>query len=66
VNLTFDGEFFDLIQGNVSALDELQATQQVAISNEIGELSKELTTITQPPTRFKSRSKTDMYKWRKL
>lgn len=66
VNLTFDGEFFDLIQGNVSALDELQATQQVAIANEIVELSKELTSITQPPTKFKSRSKTDMYKWREL
>jgi E3 ubiquitin-protein ligase BAH len=66
VNLTFDGEFFDLIQGNVGALEQLQAEQQVAITNEIVELSKELGTITQPPTRFKSLKKTDMYKWREL
>lgn len=64
VNLTFDAEFFDLLQGNVSILDKLQAGEQDAITNEIMELSKELTTVTKPPTRF--HNKTDMAQWREL
>lgn len=66
INLTFDSEFFDLIQGNVTVLDRLQAEQQTVIATEIVELSKELTSITQPPTRSKFRNKSDMYKWREL
>jgi E3 ubiquitin-protein ligase BAH len=64
VNLTFDAEFFDLLQGNVSNLDRLQAGEQLAITNEIGGLSKELTAIARPPSRFYN--KTDMCQWREL
>lgn len=64
VNLTFDAEFFDLLQGNLSNLDKLQAGEQKAITNDIGGLSQELITIAKPPSRF--HSKTDMCQWREL
>ena len=64
VNLTFDSEFFDLLQGNVTNLDRLQAGEQEGITNEILGLSTALTSITQPPSRF--HNKTDMYRWREL
>ena len=60
--LTFDAKFFELLQGDLTNLDELQAEEQKAMTEQITELSKEITRLTYP-SKF---AKTDMYRWRAL
>ncbi|QSZ31978.1 hypothetical protein DSL72_001547 [Monilinia vaccinii-corymbosi] len=62
VPLTFDAEFFGLLQGDVENLDALQDEEQKALVAEVGDLSKELVKLSEP-SRFK---KTDQYRWREL
>lgn len=62
IPLTFDSEFFAILQGDVSSLDALQAGEQKALSDEIIALSREVTTLTKP-TKL---SKSDLYQWREL
>lgn len=63
VPLTFDAEFFGLIQGDVTNLDALQAEEQKALRGEIISLSKELVALTKPSKHDK---KTDISRWREL
>ncbi|KAM3470219.1 hypothetical protein MY8738_009830 [Beauveria namnaoensis] len=42
VPLVFDAEFFDMLQNDVNELDALQAEEQKQLTNEITELSKEV------------------------
>ncbi|KAM0147413.1 hypothetical protein ACHAQE_010299 [Botrytis cinerea] len=62
VPLTFDAEFFGLLQGDVENLDALQDEERRALVAEVGDLSKELVKLSEP-SRFK---KTDQYRWREL
>ncbi|PSS09205.1 hypothetical protein M430DRAFT_61553 [Amorphotheca resinae ATCC 22711] len=62
IPLTFDAEFFELLQEDVTNLDSLQAGEQRAMADEIVALSNEITLLTKP-SKF---SKTDMYRWREL
>lgn len=60
VPLTFDAEFFGLIQGDLSGLDALHAEEQKAMTEEISALGQEVARLSQPT------SKTDLYRWREL
>jgi E3 ubiquitin-protein ligase BAH len=62
VPLTFDVEFFELLQGDVTNLNMLQAGEQKRMTDEIVALSTEVTNLTKP-SKF---SKTDLYRWREL
>ena len=62
IPLTFDAKFFELLQGDLTNLDELQAEEQKAMTEQITQLSKEITRLTHP-SKF---AKTDMYRWRAL
>jgi E3 ubiquitin-protein ligase BAH len=62
IPLTFDAEFFELLQDDVSHLDAIQAAERKTLTNDILELSKEITALVKP-SRF---NKTDMYVWREL
>jgi E3 ubiquitin-protein ligase BAH len=57
VPLTFDAEFFNLLQGDVVVLDELQVKEQKALLDEISELSNSLTRLTAPSRFTKTDSK---------
>lgn len=60
--LTFDVEFFGLLQGEVSTLDTLQADEQKSMIQEIKTLGAEVSKVAHP---YKS-SKTDLDRWREL
>lgn len=60
--MSFDAKFFELLQGDLTTLDELQAGEHKTMAEQIIELSKEITRLT-APTKF---AKTDMYRWRAL
>ena len=62
VPLTFDTEFFDLLQGDVTNLDMLQAVEKESLSSEISALSKEVTVLSKPSKYGKS----DLYRWREI
>ena len=62
IPLTFDAEFFQLMQGDVKTLDTIQERERNDIIEEIESLSKELVQLTEP-SKFK---KTDMNRWREL
>lgn len=62
VPLSFDAEFFDILQADVTTLDALQVEEQKAMGEEIVALSAEVTKLAQP-SKF---HKTDMYRWREL
>jgi len=62
VPLTFDAEFFGLLQDDVTNLDTLQAGEEKAMTDEIEALSREVTSLAKP-SKF---SKTDMNRWREL
>ena len=46
VPLTFDAEFFDILLNDVSSLDALQTDEQKILTDEIKDLSKEITAVT--------------------
>ncbi|KAE9369434.1 hypothetical protein N431DRAFT_493241 [Stipitochalara longipes BDJ] len=62
IPLTFDAEFFDILLDDVSSLDTLQSDEQKILSDEIKDLSTEITAV----TKRKMFHKTDMYRWREL
>jgi hypothetical protein len=45
VPLNFDAEFFDILQADVTTLDDLQAQEQKAMGEEIVALSREVTKL---------------------
>lgn len=60
--MTFDAEFFGLLQGDVSILDTLQAGEEKAITEDVKKLGRELTRITNPSRNNKS----DLDQWREI
>ncbi|KAK7428653.1 hypothetical protein QQZ08_004747 [Neonectria magnoliae] len=62
VPLVFDGEFFDILQGDVSNLDALQAEEEEKMKDEIVDLGKEVSQVARP-SRF---SKNDLTQWRNI
>jgi len=60
IPLTFDAEFFDILQDDVNALEAVQADVQRNLTEEIEKLSMDIPALTKP-SKF---SKTDMYRWR--
>ncbi|OAA34576.1 RING-14 protein [Beauveria brongniartii RCEF 3172] len=62
VPLVFDAKFFDMLQNEVNELDALQAEEQKQLTNEITELSKEVSAVSRP-SRF---SKSDLARWREI
>lgn len=62
VPLTFDGEFFDLLQNDVVNLDALQEREQQKMLQEVGDIGKEVAVVAKP-SRF---SKNDLARWRDI
>lgn len=62
VPLTFDAEFFDSLQGDVSSLDTLQAYEQKTLHNEIKELGHQISKVARPS----KVNKTDLRRWQEL
>jgi E3 ubiquitin-protein ligase BAH len=62
VPLTFDGEFFDLLQSDVVNLDALQEQEQQKMLREVEALGKEVAVVAKP-SRF---SKNDLERWRDI
>ena len=62
IPLSFGAKFFELLQGDLTTLDALHAGEQKTMTEEITELSKDITRLT-APSKF---AKTDMYRWRAL
>jgi E3 ubiquitin-protein ligase BAH len=62
VPLRFDSEFFGLLQGEVSTLDNIQAGEHISITKDIKILSNDVSKIVNP---YKS-SKTDLARWREI
>ena len=62
IPLTFDTEFFQLMQGDVKTLDTIQERERTDLVEEIENLSKELVQLAEP-SKYK---KTDMNRWREL
>lgn len=62
IPLTFDTEFFQLIQGDVKTLDTIQERERNDLIQEIENLSKQLVQLSEP-SKYK---KTDMNRWREL
>lgn len=60
VPLTFDGEFFDTLQADVSSLDALQDEEEVFLTKDIVLLGEEMTQLTKPHKFHKS----DLSRWR--
>ncbi|KAF4976096.1 hypothetical protein FZEAL_7206 [Fusarium zealandicum] len=60
--LVFDGEFFDMLQSDVTHLDALQAEEEKNLTSEIVALGKEVEAVAKPK-RF---SKTDLARWRQI
>ncbi|RYO86689.1 hypothetical protein DL762_004612 [Monosporascus cannonballus] len=64
VPLVFDGEFFNILQTDVSNLDTLQEEEQKKLQGEVRSLGREVTKITAPSKGRKSRR--DLEKWREI
>ncbi|RYP92590.1 hypothetical protein DL770_001348 [Monosporascus sp. CRB-9-2] len=64
VPLVFDGEFFNILQTDVSNLDTLQEEEQKKLQEEVRNLGREVTKITAPSKGRKSRG--DLEKWREI
>jgi E3 ubiquitin-protein ligase BAH len=62
VPLTFDGEFFDLLQNDVVNLDALQEQEQQKMLQEVEDIGKEVAVVAKP-SRF---SKNDLARWRDI
>ncbi|KAM5372942.1 hypothetical protein ACJZ2D_007279 [Fusarium nematophilum] len=62
VPLVFDGEFFDMLQSDVSNLDALQAEEEKTMTSEIIALGREVEQVAKPK-RF---SRTDLARWRQI
>jgi E3 ubiquitin-protein ligase BAH len=62
VPLTFDTEFFGLLQDDVFSLDAIQKVEQRAMTDEIKALGDEITKLAIPT----KSNKTDIGRWRKI
>ncbi|KAM0322383.1 hypothetical protein ACHAQA_009450 [Verticillium albo-atrum] len=62
VPLVFDGKFFDMLQSDVNGLDALQAREELAMTEEIVALGREVSQLTKP-SRL---SKSDLARWRAI
>ncbi|KAF5607109.1 RING finger [Fusarium pseudoanthophilum] len=62
VPLTFDAEFFEMLQSDVNNLDALQVEEEKTMTSEIVALGKEVEHVVKPK-RF---SKTDLARWRQI
>ncbi|GKU02546.1 ring-14 protein [Fusarium langsethiae] len=62
VPLTFDAEFFEMLQSDVNHLDALQTEEEKTMTSEIVALGKEVEHVVKPK-RF---SKTDLARWRQI
>jgi E3 ubiquitin-protein ligase BAH len=62
VPLTFDAEFFEILRGDVTILDSLQAEEQKVMTEEIKSLGKEVAKVTDPS----KYGKCDLERWREL
>ncbi|KAF4345803.1 RING finger [Fusarium beomiforme] len=62
VPLTFDAEFFEMLQSDVNNLDTLQMEEEKTMTSEIVALGKEVEQVVKPK-RF---SKTDLARWRQI
>ncbi|KAF5549744.1 RING finger [Fusarium phyllophilum] len=62
VPLTFDAEFFEMLQSDVNHLDALQMEEEKTMTSEIVALGKEVEQVVKPK-RF---SKTDLARWRQI
>ncbi|KAG7434199.1 putative RING finger protein [Fusarium oxysporum f. sp. raphani] len=62
VPLTFDAEFFEMLQSDVNNLDALQMEEEKTMTSEIVALGKEVEQVVKPK-RF---SKTDLARWRQI
>jgi E3 ubiquitin-protein ligase BAH len=62
VPLTFDAEFFEMLQSDVNHLDALQTEEEKTMTSEIVALGKEVEQVVKPK-RF---SKTDLARWRQI
>lgn len=63
VPLTFDAEFFGLLQQDVSSLEELQAEEQRNLTDEIEVVGKEIAALAMPGLKAK---KSDLDVWREI
>ncbi|KAI1385289.1 SPX domain-containing protein [Hypoxylon trugodes] len=64
VPLVFDGEFFDILQTDVSNLDALQEEEQSKLGKEITRLGQEIDQATKPSKGRKARG--DLETWRNI
>ena len=64
VPLVFDGEFFNILQTDVSNLDNLQEEEQKKMLREVSELGREIALVTKPSKGRRSRG--DLAKWREI
>ncbi|RFN46435.1 ring-14 protein [Fusarium flagelliforme] len=62
VPLTFDAEFFEMLQSDVNHLDALQSEEEKTMTSEIVALGKEVEQVVKPK-RF---SRTDLARWRQI
>ncbi|RGP60342.1 ring finger [Fusarium longipes] len=62
VPLTFDAEFFEMLQSDVNHLEALQTEEEKTMTSEIVALGKEVEQVVKPK-RF---SKTDLARWRQI
>jgi E3 ubiquitin-protein ligase BAH len=64
VPLVFDGQFFNILQTDVSNLDTLQEQEQRKMTQEITTIGNEITKVTRPSNGRKS--KDDLARWREI
>ncbi|RDW73858.1 hypothetical protein BP5796_07300 [Coleophoma crateriformis] len=62
VPLTFDAEFFGLLQNDVTSFDSLQVKEHKVMTDAILDLSTKISCLTKP-SKF---GKSDLYRWREL
>ncbi len=65
VPLVFDGEFFNILQTDVSNLDTLQGQEQKKLLEEVSILGQEIARVTEPPKKRKQKGG-DLAKWREI
>ncbi|PBP16921.1 RING/U-box [Diplocarpon rosae] len=65
VPLTFDAEFFSMLQDEVGSLARIQVKEQQALIDDIKTLSKSLSGVAMP-AKYSTFQKSDHYRWREL
>ncbi|CAL3971717.1 unnamed protein product [Diplocarpon coronariae] len=65
VPLTFDAEFFSMLQDDAGSLERIRAKEQQALIDDIQYLSKTLAGVAMP-AKHSTFQKSDLYRWREL